>query len=335
MTFLLLYFDILNTLLARKEEGMKPTQLHSSAFIDFPGRGYASYISDKKQLKFLHSHDFYEIFLVDRGNAIHQVNNLRLPLSAGCLCFIRPDDVHCYVEASEDFRIINIIIPEQIITNLFAFLGSNYDAERLCLTQTPPCVCLDYRDLSSLIRDFEQLILYKKILKEKSDTMYRIAIFNLLTKYFPLQQVQKSSASIPQWLKLLSLQMLTKENFTKGLPTLYKLSGKSPEYVSRACKKYLGKTPSQLVNGIRLEHAAMLLVTTDIPIIEICQDCGFESLSYFYHRFKEHYCTTPSEFRKDKTNSDSMIYRMGDLSIKAEIPAAIPIIANTLKKSQR
>ncbi len=79
----------------------------------------------------------------------------------------------------------------------------------------------------------------------------------------------------------------------------------------------------------------MLLVTTDIPIIEICQDCGFESLSYFYHRFKEHYCTTPSEFRKDKTNSDSMIYRMGDLSIKAEIPAAIPINANTLKKSQR
>jgi hypothetical protein len=30
-----------------------------------------------------------------------------------------------------------------------------------------------------------------------------------------------------------------------------------------------------------------------------------------------------------------MVYRMGDLSIKAEIPAAIPINANALKKSRR
>lgn len=79
----------------------------------------------------------------------------------------------------------------------------------------------------------------------------------------------------------------------------------------------------------------MLLVTSDIPIIEISQDCGFESLSYFYHRLSEQYCTTPSEFRKDKTNSDSMVYRMGDLSIKAEIPAAISINAHALKKSRR
>lgn len=310
---------------------MRPIQLLSSSFIDFPGRGYASYIIDKKQLKLIHFHDFYEIFLVDRGNAIHLINGLRIPLSTGTLCFIRPHDIHCYVDASDDFRIINIIIPEQIINDLFSFLGNNYDAERLLTTQSPPCVSLDYHDLSSLIRDLEQLILYKKILKEKSDTMYRISIFNLLTKYFPIQQVQKSYTSIPQWLKLLSLQMLTKENFTKGLPAFYKVSGKSPEYVSRACKKHLGKTPSQLVNDIRLEHAAMLLVTSDIPIIEICQDCGFESLSYFYHRFKEHYRMTPADFRKDKKNPNAKIYLMGDLSVKAEIPTAIPI--NAKKKS--
>lgn len=304
---------------------MKPIKLVSSSFVDFPGRGYASYIFDKQQLKVFHDHDFYEIFLVDQGNALHMVNGLSLPLCAGSLCFIRPEDSHCYQQVSDDFRIINIIIPEKIITALFIFLGSSFDGKRLLESPAPPCVRLDYQDLSSLIRDFEQLILYKKILREKSDTMYRITIFNLITKYFLIQQVNTQTSPIPQWLKLLSLQMLTKENFTKGLPALYRLSGKSPEHVSRACKKHLGKTPSQLVNDIRLEHSAMLLVTTKTPVIDICQECGFESLSYFYHRFKEHYNISPVGFRKDKTNTEAKIYLMGNLSVKAEIPAAIPI----------
>ncbi|NBK22407.1 MAG: AraC family transcriptional regulator [Spirochaetia bacterium] len=304
---------------------MKPIKLMSSSFVDFPGRGYASYIFDKQQLKVFHNHDFYEIFLVDQGNASHMVNGLKLPLCAGSLCFVRPDDSHCYQEVSDDFRIINIIIPEKIITALFLFLGSSFDGRRLLESSAPPCVCLDYQDLSSLIRDFEQLILYKKILREKSDTMYRITIFNLITRFFMIQQVNTQTSPIPQWLKLLSLQMLTKENFTKGLPAMYRLSGKSPEHVSRACKKHLGKTPSQLVNDIRLEHSAMLLVTTNTPVIDICHECGFESLSYFYHRFKEHYTISPVGFRKDKNNTESKIYLMGNLSVKAEIPAAIPI----------
>jgi AraC family cel operon transcriptional repressor len=89
----------------------------------------------------------------------------------------------------------------------------------------------------------------------------------------------------------------------------------------------LGKTPSQLVNDIRLEHSAMLLVITKTLVIDICQECGFDSLSYFYHPFKDHYNTSPIGFRKDKTNTESKIYLMGNLSVKAEIPAAIPIDA--------
>ncbi|MDY0289855.1 MAG: AraC family transcriptional regulator [Sphaerochaeta sp.] len=305
---------------------MRPIKLVSSSFVDFPGRGYASYIFDKQQLKVSHYHDFYEVFLVDQGHALHMVNGFKLPLSAGSLCFVRPEDAHCYQDMSDDFRIINIIIPEGIITALFSFLGPNFDGKRLLETPTPPCVCLDFQDLSSLIRDFEQLILYKKILKEKSDTMYRITIFNLLTKHFLIQQIDTQAAPIPQWLKLLSLQMLTKEHFTKGLSAMYRLSGKSPEHVSRACRKHLGKTPSQLVNDIRLEHSAMLLVTTQTPVIEICHACGFESLSYFYHRFKEHYNTSPAGFRKDKANTEAKIYLMGNLSVKAEIPPAIPLM---------
>lgn len=116
---------------------------------------------------------------------------------------------------------------------------------------------------------------------------------------------------------------LKKENFKKGLPALYILSGKSQEHLARSCRKYLNKTPSKLVNDIRLEYGAKLLTTTAIPIIEISGECGFESLSYFYHRFKEHYGRSPHEFTKQGMKDS--VYLMGDLSVKAEIPSSIPL----------
>jgi AraC family cel operon transcriptional repressor len=304
---------------------MNVIKLYSTPFLGSPDRNYASYISDKEQLKTCHFHDFYEIFLVNRGNAEHRVNGTSQKISTGFLCFIRPEDIHYYDEFSDDFGIINIIIPETIIKTLFDFLGEGFEKSRLLDAPLPPSVTLNYDDYSSMIHELEQLIIYKKIMKEKSDTAYRIALFDIITKHFPSKPLAKVSGMIPQWLRWLSLEMLKKENFTKGLPALYWLSGKSPEHLSRTCKKYLHKTPSKLVNDIRLEYAAKLLVSTNDPIIEIYEDSGFDSLSYFYHRFKEHYGVSPVVFRKKYFKNELQIYRMDDLSIRAEIPKSIPL----------
>ncbi|MDR1588048.1 MAG: AraC family transcriptional regulator [Treponema sp.] len=302
---------------------MKILKLYSASFLNYPDRGHASYITSKSQLRVCHCHDYYEIFLVDKGSAEHRINDQTRYISAGHLCFIRPADIHYYDALSDDFRIINIIIPEEVVSSLFGFLGSGFEKDRVLSPPLPPSVNLDFSELNGLIRELEQLILYKKIMKAASDVAYRICVFSIMTKYFSPNRLDKTSGQIPQWLRWLSLEMLKKENFKKGLPALYRLSGKSQEHLARSCKKYLNKTPSKLVNDIRLEHSAKLLASTKIPIIEISGDCGFESLSYFYHRFKEHYGLSPRGFRKQGMEDQS--YLMGDLSVKAEIPDAVPL----------
>ena len=65
------------------------------------------------------------------------------------------------------------------------------------------------------------------------------------------------------------------------------------------------------VNELRLNHAAMLLVTTDSPIIEIASKSGtdspiieiasksgFNNLSNFNRAFKMYFGKTPSTYRK-------------------------------------
>jgi AraC family cel operon transcriptional repressor len=304
---------------------MRIIKLYSSQYLNYPGYEPVSYITNKAQHRICHYHDYYEIFLVDQGSAEHRVNGQNQPISTGFFCFIRPGDVHYYTAMSDNFRIINIIVPEPIIKALFAFLGDAYKKDRLLDSPVPPAVSLNFNEMTDLIRELEKVILYKKIMHDSFEAVYRITIFNIMTGFFPINRLDRNSGQIPQWLRWLSLEMLKKENFKKGLPVLYKLSGKSQEHLARSCKKHLNKTPSQLVNDIRLEYSAKLLTSSNIPIIDISADCGFESLSYFYRRFKEHYRFPPREFRK-KVKEDQ-IYLMGDLSVKPEIPSAIPFEA--------
>ncbi|MDR1617804.1 MAG: helix-turn-helix domain-containing protein [Treponema sp.] len=304
---------------------MQIIKLYAAAYVNYPGFELVSYITNKDQHRICHCHDYYEIFLVDQGRAVHRINGLAQNIATGFLCFIRPRDFHCYDRMSEDFRIINIIIPETVVDDLFSYLGEAYQKERLLKPKAPPSINLDFSELGDLIHSLEQLILYKKIMNNSFEAAYRIAIFNMMVTFFPVNRLDAGPGRLPKWLRWLSLEMLKRENFKKGLPALYRLSGKSPEHLSRSCKKYLNKTPSKLVNDIRLEHSAKLLTTTGIPILDVMEECGFESLSYFYHRFKELYKVSPNELRKQ--GKEQPIHLMGELSVRAEIPANIPLDA--------
>lgn len=71
----------------------------------------------------------------------------------------------------------------------------------------------------------------------------------------------------------------------------------SPGYLSRLAKKYAGRDFISLVTEYKLEHAVILLKTSNLSIDEISDECGFKYRSYFDRRFKLHYGMTPREYR--------------------------------------
>ncbi len=303
---------------------MNIVKLYAMPFME-AGNSYATYISDKEQLKVCHNHDYYEIFLVDQGYATHHVNGKEEDISTGMLFFVRPDDVHYYDNASDNFRIINMLVPEDNIDALMNYFDDESLWNKLLKPETPFSISLDYADLTALIRDLQQLVLSKRIMKNKSNAGYKRILFRIITDYFGNTGLHEASATIPQWLSWLLLEMAKKENFSRGLSVMYKLSGKTPEHLSRACRKYLGKTPTEIINGLRLEAAARELITTNNSMMDIAADCGFESISYFCRRFKEYYGKTPKEYRKTETADSSSFYFLGSLALKTELPDSIPL----------
>ena len=68
----------------------------------------------------------------------------------------------------------------------------------------------------------------------------------------------------------------------------------------RFFKNHTNQTFTQYLNVIRIEFAQKLLLNTEMPIKEICYECGFNSVPYFNQRFKIAAGKSPGEYRNRK-----------------------------------
>lgn len=297
LTDLLFYID-----LAQGGLGMK---FHLSQFIGDPSHEYASLINDRRQLKIRHSHDYFELFLVNHGSAHHLVNGSVQFLKKGSLVLIRPEDTHSYDAMSQDFEIINMLIPGETVQALFTYLGEGFDPQRFLSPGLPLVAQVSRSEQENLVKDLERLVLSKRIQRESSDAVFRITLMRIIAGCFPIMPRQLKT-EIPVWLQWLTLEMMKKANFVEGLGAMARLAGKSEEHISRSCRKYLHKSPTELINEFRLEHAARAVAFSGEKIVDISADVGFESLSHFYHLFKKAYGISPAAFRKRAVEGSSI-----------------------------
>ncbi|EGO62486.1 bifunctional transcriptional activator/DNA repair enzyme AdaA [Acetonema longum] len=75
--------------------------------------------------------------------------------------------------------------------------------------------------------------------------------------------------------------------------------GVSANHLSVIFKRHYGVPPKDYLNQKRIESAKKLLAETALPIIEIAEDIGFDSLSAFYGFFRRQTGTTPNSYRRE------------------------------------
>jgi AraC family transcriptional regulator, dual regulator of chb operon len=316
LTVYLFYIDIILDSISRR----RIVRLTLSRFLSHPAHEYASLISNPRQLVISHSHDYYELFLVNHGKAVHQVNGGTQALVKGTVVFIRPDDTHAYLEPSVDFEIINMLIPPEAISDLFAYLGPGFGSDRFLKPKLPPLERLSINQHAAVVGEIEKLVLCRRIQPSAAEGLFRVALVNLLSSCFPVV-AEHGSANVPLWLRWLALEMMKKENFTEGVSAMQRLSGRSNEHLARSCRRFLGKSPTELVNELRLVYATHALVTDDEPIIGISADAGFDSLSHFYHLFKKSYGMAPADYRRTARGDDGA----GGYDIGLPVSPGIPV----------
>ena len=81
------------------------------------------------------------------------------------------------------------------------------------------------------------------------------------------------------------------------------LAGLSTFHFIRAFRAATGKTPHQYLRARRIERACELLVTTPLPVTEICDAVGFQSLGSFSALFRKLTGETPAAYRAARRRS--------------------------------
>ena len=138
-------------------------------------------------------------------------------------------------------------------------------------------------------QEYFQLLVYSK--------MYGLFYELFSNKYVKILDVEMRSK---KYRALLRVTHYIDDHYSDGvsLEEVAEATGISRYYVSHLFKELMDNTFVGYVNELRLNHAAMLLVTTDSPIIEIASKSGFNNLSNFNRAFKMYFGKTPSAYRK-------------------------------------
>lgn len=268
--------------------------LDKNLHIDMESGCMCRYVRSDTEYFRPHNHNYYEIFMVISGNVCHLINGREQNLCVGQLLFIRDFDIHDHKSADgKPFEMINLAFPKEYFESMIEYLGNKFPTKTLLNAPFPPSVIVSAREMDRL---FFSLMELNNIDKEDTKIKMRALLIHIFMQYFYNYTEKKSE--IPLWLELTYEKMRIPSNFIKGTQRMYEICPKSREHLCRSLKKHYNTSPCALVNDLRMEHAVNLLTTSNLSITEICYECGFENISWFYKTFEQKYSITPLQYRK-------------------------------------
>lgn len=90
-----------------------------------------------------------------------------------------------------------------------------------------------------------------------------------------------------------------------NLSKLARKVGVPARKVSQAINQQTGQNVSQYVNQLRIDQAAKLLSTTELPVVDIMLEAGFQTKSNFNREFMRVKGMTPSQWREQQLSTDT------------------------------
>ena len=105
-----------------------------------------------------------------------------------------------------------------------------------------------------------------------------------------------ADSSLPSWLSVALQKMKAEPNIS--IEHLARDVGVSAAQLRRQFGRWLGTSPREYLNRLRLEDARRLLESGDAPIAEIARIIGFQSVPHFNAVFKRAFGLPPAQLRR-------------------------------------
>ena len=246
----------------------------------------------------LHDHEFYELVLTISGNVIHEINGVRSQLPEHTLILVRPSDVHRFVDEGQgEFSYLNLAFTANTFDDIAKYLKAEKSMGEIAASEYPVSVELSEKQGSSVKNQFMRLMGESMVPNPRAYS--RALIASVLSKYFLNVFDTVKSEHIPQWFGALCAEMNKIENLSLKAEEMSGISGKCYSHICYCFQKYLNTTPTKYINEIKLKYAKNMILHTNMTVLEIACECGFENMGYFHKLFKQKYGSSPGKLRKD------------------------------------
>jgi AraC-like DNA-binding protein/quercetin dioxygenase-like cupin family protein len=257
-----------------------------------------------------HTHEFHELVFVLGGEAVHEINGSRHKLQPGDLFLLEPGVYHGYQGAADKATpVYNIMFLPELLEDEFGrlkqetyFSEFSYLAPFLHGRRAP----YPYIRLEGLlqIRAEQELIHMEQEAKSQLpgfELMIQSAMIQFLIRIGRASQSSEHGQHKQRPME--DILFLLREQFNRsfGLKQFAGLCHTSPSTLAAKFKAETGQTFVEYRRRLQVEHACSLLQHSNLPIIEVAMDCGFNDISYFYRVFRKQIGCTPAEYRQSKT----------------------------------
>ncbi len=249
-----------------------------------------------------HSHDFYEMVFVLAGDALHGLNGVAAVLRAGELVLLRPGDRH-YIrfQTGRLFHYINIAVEADLWRNFHDLAGVATDLAAPVIVNTGTGGVAE--ECAAAFQHALMLFQNTKINPAGLRTEACRLLATAAPWFFPAvggrgTRDMDLPDGTPDWLVGACDKLRNDTDILRrGLPAFVGEAGVTRTHLARVLKAATNQTPTEYINRLRLEHAARLLATTTLSILDVAAECGFEQPAYFYRLFGARFHTSPHAYR--------------------------------------
>lgn len=252
-----------------------------------------------------HWHEEIELVYLSKGTLQCAVGNRRFPLRKGEALFINTGIPHAFFEESGiPYEESDIVFHPRLI---YGDVGSIfYEKYMLPLMRCPSMAGFAFRKDLDWQREAALSIKEAVTVCRTKPELYEFTVREALTNVFTLllrhnsgelQQTEARSSFLMERVKRMLDHFHSHYQESISVEQLAKQANICKRECQRDFKKVLGLTPTQYFEQYRLAMSLRLLTESSCSIIEIADQCGFQSPSYFTKLFREKYGVTPTAFR--------------------------------------
>ncbi len=245
----------------------------------------------------LHGHAFVEIFYVISGNAPHKFDNEPTKtLQAGDTYLIMPSHTHEFLIRKQECTHRDVIIRESLFKEACNFIDPKL-YNNFVSGAMPYYVTLSPTQINHLEQKINTISQMLPTQIGQRTAITRAFAVELI-ETFVFSKHTAIAKEIPAWFRQLLTNFNTVYYLQQGLQKITKEFNYDKKYMCRVFKKYMGMTMTEYLNHTRLDYALTMIQGSNKSILDIAQNLGFSSVSYFNVIFKKRYGITPLEARK-------------------------------------